>query len=76
MSGELAVYNDTRMTEVFLTPREAARIARVHPVTLLRWCREGKAPHRRLSARKVIFPLRELIAWLESDYTGSVSRAA
>jgi len=52
-------------TDTFLTAREAAQIARLHPVTLLRWAREGKVPHRRLSARKIVFPLVQLNAWLE-----------
>ena len=52
-------------TDTFLTAKEAAQIARLHPVTLLRWAREGKVPHRRLSARKIVFPLGQLNAWLE-----------
>lgn len=66
-----AVFNDT-----FLTAKEAAQIARLHPVTLLRWAREGRVPHRRLSARKIVFPRTQLVAWLESGYTGSTVRAA
>jgi len=61
--------------DLFLTAAEAAKIARVHPVTLLKWAREGKVPHRRLSARKVVFPLSQLINWL-AGYTDSVARAA
>jgi excisionase family DNA binding protein len=62
-------------TDLFLTAAEAAKIARVHPVTLLKWAREGRVPHRRLSARKVVFPLSQLTAWL-SGYTGPVAHAA
>lgn len=52
-------------TDSFLTAKEAAQIARMHPVTLLRWAREGRVPHRRLSARKIVFPLGQLTAWLD-----------
>ncbi|HWW23881.1 MAG TPA: helix-turn-helix domain-containing protein [Edaphobacter sp.] len=68
--------HDTASNEIFLTSKEAAQIARLHPVTLLRWAREGKVPHRRLSARKIVFPLTQLKAWLESGYTESTVRAA
>lgn len=68
--------HDAASNEIFLTSKEAAQIARLHPVTLLRWAREGKVPHRRLSARKIVFPLGQLKAWLESGYTGGTVRAA
>lgn len=61
-------------TDLYLTAQEAAKIARIHPGTLLRWAREGRVPHRRLSARKVVFPLSKLHSWL--GYTGSVGHAA
>jgi excisionase family DNA binding protein len=67
---------DVASKEIFLTSKEAAQIARLHPVTLLRWARQGKVPHRRLSARKIVFPLAQLKAWLESGYTDSTVRAA
>jgi len=62
--------------DVVLTPKEAAKVARLHHGTLLRWAREGKVPHRRLSARKIVFPQSQLVAWLETGYTGSAVRAA
>lgn len=62
-------------TDVFLTAAEAAKMARVHPVTLLKWAREGRVPHRRLSTRKIVFPQSQLLQWL-SGYTDEVSRAA
>ena len=65
----------SQTTDLFLTTAEAAKIARVHQGTLLRWARDGRVPHRRLSARKVVFPLSQLTAWL-SGYTDSVARAA
>ena len=64
------------LTETYLTVKEAAHIARLHPVTLLRWAREGRVPHRRLSSRKIVFPRGQLVAWLESGYNGSTVRAA
>jgi excisionase family DNA binding protein len=68
--------NETVVNDTFLTAKEAAQIARLHPVTLLRWAREGRVPHRRLSPRKIVFPRTQLVAWLESGYTGSTVRAA
>lgn len=64
------------LADTFLTAKEAAQIARLHPVTLLRWAREGRVPHRRLSSRKIVFPRGQLNAWLESGYTVSTVRAA
>jgi helix-turn-helix protein len=65
------------MKSEWLTAREAAGIVRVHPVTLLKWARLGKVPHRRLSARKIVFPLSQLTAWLETgSYTDPVGHAA
>ena len=48
--------------EPFLTAAEAGRLLDLHPVTLLRWAREGRVPHRRLG-RKVTFRVSELNAW-------------
>jgi excisionase family DNA binding protein len=67
---------DPTLSNAFLTAKEAAKIVRLHPVTLLRWAREGRVPHRRLSPRKIVFPRSQLVAWLESGYTGSTVRAA
>jgi excisionase family DNA binding protein len=68
----------TPSVDLYLTAAEAAKIARIHPVTLLRWAREGRAPHRRLSARKIVFPLSKINEWMASasGYTDAVSRAA
>jgi len=68
---------EVAMKSEWLTAREAAGIVRVHPVTLLKWAREGKVPHRRLSARKIVFPLSQLTAWMEAQsYTDPVGHAA
>jgi excisionase family DNA binding protein len=68
--------HEIEATDTFLTAKEAAQIARIHPVTLLRWAREGRVPHSRLSSRKIVFPRSQLTAWLDSGYTGSTVRAA
>lgn len=52
--------------EVPLTATELSRILPLHPVTILKWAREGKIPHRRLSARKIVFLPSEIQAWLQS----------
>lgn len=64
---------------VILTARELARTIPLHPVTILRWAREGRIPHRRLSARKIVFVLPEVNAWIASGsnlYTEPAIRAA
>lgn len=65
--------------EVPLTAQQLAAIVPLHPVTLLRWAREGKIPHRRLSARKVVFLASEINRWLadgSSLYHADAGRAA
>lgn len=62
-----------------LTAQELSRIVPLHPVTILRWAREGKIPHRRLSARKIVFLPAEINAWLASGsklYPDTVSCVA
>jgi hypothetical protein len=54
-------------------------IVPLHPMTILRWAREGKIPHRRLSPRKIIFFVSEIQAWMLSGqyvYPRNVSYAA
>jgi excisionase family DNA binding protein len=53
--------------EALLSATEAARLLRMHPVTLLRWAREGRVPHHRLS-RKVFFRASELDAWCAEGF--------
>lgn len=60
-------------------PLSAAELAPqlgLHSGTLLRWAREDRIPHRRLSARKIVFIPSEVDAWLASGYTDSAVRAA
>jgi excisionase family DNA binding protein len=64
-----------RQIETLLTAPEAAKHLRLHPVTVLKWARQGKIPHRKLG-RKVLFPLSLLNRWLEAGYTDSAVRAA
>ena len=46
-----------------LTAQELSGILQLHPGTILRWAREGKIPHRRWSARKIVFIPSEINAW-------------
>lgn len=62
--------------EVPLTAAQLAPLLDLHVVTLLRWAREGRIPHRRLSARKVVFLPSEVRAWLSSGYAGDAVHAA
>jgi hypothetical protein len=69
----------TQAVEKPLTAQQLSQIVPLHPVTLLRWAREGRIPHRRLSARKIVFLPSEINAWLASDsagYTEHAGRAA
>jgi hypothetical protein len=62
-----------------VTAQELSAIVPLHPVTILRWAREGKIPHRRLSARKIVFMPVEINEWLASGsslYTDPATRAA
>ena len=70
--------NPISITDIYLTATEAAKVLRLHPVTLLRWAREGRIPHRRLSPRKIVFPLSKLTAWMDkgSNYTDNAVHAA
>lgn len=49
-----------------LTTAELAEVVPLHPVTILRWARDGRIPHRRLSARKIVFLPSEINKWLAS----------
>jgi predicted DNA-binding transcriptional regulator AlpA len=66
--------------EAPLTAQQLSQIVPLHSVTILKWAREGKIPHRRLSARKVLFLPSEINAWLASGsdylYAGPVDHAA
>jgi excisionase family DNA binding protein len=48
--------------EPLISATEAGKLLGLHPVTLLRWAREGRIPHRRLG-RKVTFRTSELNSW-------------
>ena len=50
-----------------LTTREAAACIRLHPKVLLRKRRQGEMPGVRCfwSGNKLLWPRRDLIAWLE-----------
>jgi excisionase family DNA binding protein len=52
--------------EVPLTAEQLSKILPLHPVTILRWAREGKIPHKRLGARKILFMPSEIRSWLDS----------
>jgi excisionase family DNA binding protein len=65
--------------KAILTAQELASIVPLHSGTILRWAREGRIPHRRLSARKIVFLLSEVNAWLASGsslYSDPAARAA
>jgi excisionase family DNA binding protein len=64
-----------KVFEPLLSSVDAARLLSLHPVTILRWAREGKIPHLRLG-RKVMFRASELNAWCISGYSSSAVRAA
>ena len=47
-----------------LSAVELAPIIGLHSVTILRWAREKRIPHHRLSARKIVFLPSEINHWL------------
>jgi excisionase family DNA binding protein len=51
-----------------ITAVDAARLLNLHPVTILRWCREGRLPHLRLG-RKVMFRESDLDSWCTQSST-------
>ena len=61
--------------EPLISAAQAGQLLGLHPVTLLRWAREGRIPHRRLG-RKVKFRVSELDSWYAALYTGSAVRVA
>ena len=64
-----------KVFEPLLTSVDAARLLNLHPVTILRWAREGRIPHLRLG-RKVMFRASELDSWCTAGYTSVAVRAA
>jgi len=61
--------------EPLISAVDAGKLLGIHPVTLLRWAREGRIPHRRLG-RKVKFRVSELNSWSANAYTDSAVRVA
>jgi len=64
-----------RFFEPLITAVEAASLLTIHPVTLLRWAREGRIPHVRLG-RRVTFRTSVLELWLVSNYSMVTTHAA
>ena len=78
--NEVASVSDRRLAAVLafeplITAEDAAELLNLHPVTVLRWAREGQLPHLRLG-RKVMFRASELDAWCSARYTNGAVRAA
>lgn len=46
--------------------RDIAQMANVSLQTVLKWAREGKIPHHRISARCLRFSVEEVNAWLQA----------
>jgi excisionase family DNA binding protein len=57
----------TVLDRPFYTPAELARIARVHPSTVLNWIRSGRLAGVRLSPRVYRIPLASAIKLLEPE---------
>jgi predicted DNA-binding transcriptional regulator AlpA len=77
--GEVDLTGAQHGIKTILTAQELSRIVPLHPVTILRWAREGRIPHRRLSARKIVFLPSEINEWLASGsslYSEPATRAA
>jgi excisionase family DNA binding protein len=61
--------------EPLISAATTAEMLNLHPVTLLRWAREGRIPHHRLG-RRVVFRVSELEKWLSSGQPTEVAHAA
>lgn len=46
--------------------KDIAAMANVTLQTVLKWAREGKIPHHRISARCLRFSVEEVNAWLQA----------
>jgi excisionase family DNA binding protein len=66
----------TNSNETPLTAQQLSEYLPLHPVTILRWARKGRIPHRRLSPRKIVFLPSQVNAWLRSEYTDPAVCAA
>ena len=78
-SNTRAHHSFTHTIERPLTAQQLSEVVPLHPVTLLRWAREGRIPHRRLGPRTVVFMPSDINAWLSSGltvYTEPATRAA
>jgi excisionase family DNA binding protein len=65
----------TLQFEPLISAVKAAELLGVHPVTILRWAREDRIPHRRLG-RKVKFRISDLNSWSSTSYTDCAVRVA
>jgi predicted site-specific integrase-resolvase len=63
------------MTPTIYKPQAVADLLGVSRETVLRRCREGKWPHRRLTAQTIVFTEDDLAALLEDARAGSLSGA-
>lgn len=61
--------------EPLISAAETGRLLGIHPVTVLRWAREGRVPHMRLG-RRIKFRVSDLNSWSGRLYTGNAVRAA
>jgi excisionase family DNA binding protein len=61
--------------EPMLSAADAGHLLNIHPVTLLRWAREGRIPHCRLG-RRVVFRASQLDRWVSSPLICGVRNAA
>jgi excisionase family DNA binding protein len=69
------MWTETPIFEPLISAAEAAQLLGIHPVTVLRWAREGRVPHLRLG-RKVKFRVSDLNSWSSTIYTDSAVRVA
>lgn len=63
------------MTPTIRTPQDLADMFNLSRETVLRKCREGKWPHRRLTKQKIVFTDDDLAAILEASRAGTLGGA-
>lgn len=63
------------MTPTIYSPQQIADLVGVSRATVLRNCREGKWPHRRLTPQTIVFTDDDLTALLEACRAGRLNGA-
>jgi excisionase family DNA binding protein len=73
--GNFPLGSAVSMTPIIYSPQQIAELLGVSRETVLRKCREGKWPHRRLTAQTIVFTDEDLNTLLDASREGNLARA-